>query len=577
MNLLKSLKVKIILSSAASILIVGVFSNVYLYNYLTGIIREKVEEIDDINLQTIQTQLNRNLEGLVTLGTLCAYDQVVAAAMRNPMRDTLAQTRAMLNARDILQRFLDANSYVNPYVQRLIAFNTYGIWVQPYVRGWPGLEDPQLVMNSEVFQSILREDRRQIITVAPSIIDGQDCIVFLGRIYETPAMVQRGWLYIELNPVFINNLLPPYSHLFVVGENGVVFPREHGGLPPGFLPEMTSFTYNGRTFAIQSTPLAYGGLRLFQQTDITFLSPDANTILYTAVVTAVTSISAALILSVLLGGIITKPLKRLNYRLQRISENDFSHDPVIEMGEDEITDIGRMVNKMTKNILTLLHEMEGMHVQKKNFEIALLQSQINPHFLYNTLDSIRWMAVIQKNTGIEKTVRSLSALLRSMAKLSGDRITLEQEIELLRAYLEIHSVRFMNSLEFDDRIPVHLRNFAIVKLVLQPLVENAVFHGIEPSGESGKIIIDAKEAGDDLLIIVEDNGVGLSLEELRAILESKTSEKSMTGIGIANVDSRLKFIYGEGYGLSFESEPSLYTRVTVRIRKESIRVQDTAG
>jgi sensor histidine kinase YesM len=137
----------------------------------------------------------------------------------------------------------------------------------------------------------------------------------------------------------------------------------------------------------------------------------------------------------------------------------------------------------------------------------------------------------------------------------------------------------MELLAFEDRIPSALRGYGIVKFTLQPLVENAIFHGIEPSGEFGKIILDAREDGDFLLISVEDNGVGMNETDLKKMMLSyqKPHPKGMASMGVSNVDSRLKLVYGEECGLLFQSEAGAFTRVTVRIRKEMPDVSSITG
>ena len=261
---------------------------------------------------------------------------------------------------------------------------------------------------------------------------------------------------------------------------------------------------------------------------------------------------------------------RLNARLRRIAANDFSFDPEIEKPQDELGQIGRTVNEMSMSIQHLLQETEEMYTQRRNIEIALLQSQVNPHFLYNTLDSIRWMAVIQKNPGIASITHSLSNLLKNIAKGTQDKITLAEELGLLQDYIAIQAVRYVEMFTFVDEVPQELYACRIVKLTLQPLVENAIFHGIEPTGECGTITLTGRAEGDGLYLCVEDDGAGIEPERLATILtaESKRSGSSMNGIGIANVHKRLQLIYGRQYGLTVESEPGRYTRVTVHIPRE---------
>ncbi|MCL2084019.1 MAG: sensor histidine kinase [Oscillospiraceae bacterium] len=573
----KSLKFKIILSSAACVLTVGVLSNVYLYSYLAGIITEKADNIDILNLQTVQTRLNSGLEELSSLGSLCAYDLDVARGMRNERMQTVEQTRTVLRAQNALQRYLGAHSAVERYVTRLIAFNDSGVRAQAVARAFNKTSDVDRVTRSDVFKLLLKNGWQQIVMLAPSIGDGRASVVVLRRVYEIPAAVQRGWVYIEMDCAFISDTLSLYlpGSIFVADEGGNVVPAGFAGLPEAFEPEdlknENTLTQDGRIYKIQSAPLLYAGLRLYSRADVTFLSADSNAILFTTVVIVLTSLTVSLVFAVLLGNIITKPLNRLTRQLKRLAENEFIRDPAIEKGGDEIADVGRTVNEMTDSINILLRETEEMHYRQKNDEIALLQSQVNPHFLYNTLDSIRWMAVIQKSAGIEKAVRSLSNLLKNLAKGVGDKITLEEELSLLKDYMDTQSVRFMELLEFKDCVPARLRDFLIVKFSLQPLVENAIFHGIVPKGECGGISVEAAEDGDYLLIFVEDNGIGMSPDEIAALFASPQNPhpKGMAGIGVSNVDERLKLVYGKECGLSYESEPGKFTRATVRIRKEA--------
>ena len=268
---------------------------------------------------------------------------------------------------------------------------------------------------------------------------------------------------------------------------------------------------------------------------------------------------------------ITKPIHILTTHIRKISEtDDFSYNPAIVTSSDEIGEIGRAVNHMALHIQELLTEMEKMYEQRKNIEISLLQSQINPHFLYNTLDSIRWMAVIQKSKNIEKTTKALENLLRNVAKGVGDKITLQEELSLVQDYVHIQKVRYVEVFDIRYEIPEEFLSCKIIKFTLQPIVENAIFHGIEPTGEFGEITLRAQSDGSSLYLTIEDNGAGMTAEELQSLKESlKTSNKdSLSGIGVANVDARLKLNYGSGYGLLYDSEPGKFTRVTIHIPLE---------
>jgi two-component system sensor histidine kinase YesM len=312
--------------------------------------------------------------------------------------------------------------------------------------------------------------------------------------------------------------------------------------------------------------------------DVTSLAVDNQEILYTVLAAVLMSLCAAAGLGMALSAFLTRPIQTLIKRIRRISEdNDFSRDPEIEKQGDEIGLIGRAVNDMSGSISLFLVKMEEHYREQKAAEIALLQTQINPHFLYNTLDSIQWMAKLQNNPAIADITRRLISLLRSIAvRPDSDggetRTTLAEELRLLEDYTSVMSVRFMGNFEVVNRIPEAFLDCGIPRLTLQPLVENAILHGIEPSGKFGIITLSAAEEGEYLDIVVEDNGAGMSGEQLERIkirsLTKKRGSPSLNNIGIANVDERLKLLYGESCGLFFESLRGKYTRVTVRLLKE---------
>lgn len=257
--------------------------------------------------------------------------------------------------------------------------------------------------------------------------------------------------------------------------------------------------------------------------------------------------------------------------IRNLSEtNDFSPNPDIEVSSDEIGEIGKSINQMTDHIQGLLKQQAEMYEQKKNIEISLLQSQINPHFLYNTLDSIRWMAVIQGSKNIEQTTKALESLLRNMAKGVGDKITLREELELVGDYIHIQQVRYVEIFDYVCQVPESLLDCLIIKFTLQPVVENAILHGIEPMKQFGEIEISAREENGELYICIEDNGVGMTKEELDRLTASScnTNKNALSGIGVSNVDARLKLHYGASYGLSYESSPGEFTRATIHIPKE---------
>ncbi|AEC02938.1 sensor histidine kinase [Parasphaerochaeta coccoides] len=264
--------------------------------------------------------------------------------------------------------------------------------------------------------------------------------------------------------------------------------------------------------------------------------------------------------------IINRPIAKLQHRLSAISSGDFSTDPTIEW-HNELGDVGRGMNELALSVKDLLETTIEGEKKKQELEYRILQSQINPHFLYNTLNSIKWMASLQQAPGIAEMTTALSRLLKNIAKGTRTVIPLKEELELLDDYFTIQRYRYGGSIRLVVTIGKELEQCPIPRFSLQPLVENAIFHGIEPKGGVGTITIAAHAQEDDtVLITVHDDGVGMTREQIDAIFSGREQNEGMfRDFGVANVNSRLRWTFGERFGMSMKSEEGSYTCVTIRI------------
>ena len=297
---------------------------------------------------------------------------------------------------------------------------------------------------------------------------------------------------------------------------------------------------------------------------------DHHVILNTVLLIFFFCIAIGLGLSLVISRPLTASISRLTRRLEVISTGNFDRDYSIET-DDEIGEIGKQINAMSSRISELMESRIQGEQEKRDLEIKMLQAQINPHFLYNTLDSIKWIATMQRNSGIVQVVTSLSSLLKNMAKGFNEKVTLKQELDFLQNYVTIEKIRYIEL--FDVEIKVDdptLYDAKLIKLTLQPIVENAIFSGIEPSGRSGLIQIHVYTKGEVLFLTITDNGIGISPENIEKLLSdtSRITKNHMSGIGLPNVDRRIKLVYGEDYGISIKSEIDQYTKVTISLPLE---------
>ncbi len=277
-------------------------------------------------------------------------------------------------------------------------------------------------------------------------------------------------------------------------------------------------------------------------------------------------------LALTLNKAISRPVKRLCGKIDAIAGGDFSRMKEIE-GPDELGIIGRGINDMSENVATLMDKRVDDERQKKDLEYQILQSQINPHFLYNTLNSIKWMATIQNATGIAEMTTSLARLMKNVSKGTAAQITLKEELDLVKDYFLIQQYRYGGSISIDYQIQSEeLYCCLIHRFTLQPIIENALFHGIEPKGCAGHILLSAQRLQTDRLgavlrISITDNGVGMSPELIRRVLsdEAAPSADFFRQVGINNVNQRIRYAFGEDYGISIDSVEGEYTTMTITL------------
>ena len=287
-----------------------------------------------------------------------------------------------------------------------------------------------------------------------------------------------------------------------------------------------------------------------------------------------------ILLMVLLNRIINVPVKAIRAKIDAVSHGDFSREPAIEW-DHELGDIGKGINSLSTSIVTLMDKRIEDEKHKKDLEYQILQSQINPHFLYNTLNSIKWMATIQGANGIAEMTTALARLMKNVSKGTSVPIPLKEELDLVKDYFLILQYRYGGSISLECSVASDdLYACLIHRFTLQPIIENSLFHGIEPKGQAGKITVTAVSkdtaSGKILQICVTDNGIGMSSETIEKVLSGKDSASTdfFRHVGINNVNQRIKYAYGDRYGISITSEVGVYTAITITIPYE---LSETGG
>ena len=243
-------------------------------------------------------------------------------------------------------------------------------------------------------------------------------------------------------------------------------------------------------------------------------------------------------------------------------------------GTDEMGELGNQINKMLCSIKQLTTDNLNHELLVKNTEIRALQNQINAHFIYNVLESIKMMAEIKEDYDISDAITSLGKLLRYSMKWGARNVTVAEELEYIRNYLKLINLRFDYEIYLSVNLPEIILKQAIPKMSLQPIVENAIYHGIEQMAEDTNIYIKGIVDGDDCVIEITDAGKGMSEKEVKDLYkkingEMEASGGSGNGIGLKNVQDRIKMNFGENYGIEIASKLGCYTKIMVRIPMEN--------
>lgn len=283
------------------------------------------------------------------------------------------------------------------------------------------------------------------------------------------------------------------------------------------------------------------------------------------VIIAVALVIIALFLSRFIAGSITRPIQRLRDSMARVQEGDFKVSDVVENSENEIGSLTKSFNVMTHRIQELMEQNVRDQEEKRKSELKALQSQINPHFLYNTLDSIIWMAEGKKNEEVVLMTASLARLLRQSISNEDEVVPIAQEVEYARGYLTIQKMRYKDKMEFQIDVDPSILRINLIKLVLQPVIENAIYHGLKYKESRGLLQVKGFMKDGNAVLQVIDNGVGMDGETLAHIYDKHKVNYQSNGVGIYNVQKRLQLYYGNNYGITYESEVGKGTTATITI------------
>lgn len=432
----------------------------------------------------------------------------------------------------------------------------------------------------------------------PNYYLNKDTSVFsVARLIRDPSSHEPlGIIKIDLKQELINEIVSNSnieSHIFILDKNNeFIYPNKEDKLiESSFLTVLenikvnnyTNIPIDGTEYMMVYHQSSYSGVKTIMLTTRSSVFSEVNHLRKVIILVVIVGI----LISFLLGFLLSKPLvgsiHKLRKAMGKVEKGNFAQRVTID-SNDEIGELGKGFNHMINEIDRLVSEVYKTSLREKEAEIRALQSQMNPHFLYNTLESINMMAITKGNLEVSDMVSSLGKLLRYTIDNSSKIITLDEELSFIRSYVAIQKVRMGENLQYSEDIEPNLNQTLLPKLVLQPLVENAIVHGNFQQG--GHISIKAYVERQLLKISISDNGRGiteLELTKLKRLLENQhtISSEKHNGIALSNVHERLQLLYGNQFGIIIDGREQNGFSVTLSLpiqrMGEEVRERNISG
>lgn len=557
-------------SALVAILLVGISMYGRMSNQFLSEIREENEEMI--------RQINRSVDSyLRTIMKLS--DSLYYGVVKN----------ADLSSDSVNREFTLLYDNNKDYVSNIALLSKDGRLLEaaPAARLKPELD----VTQEEWFQNTLeRTDNLHFsIPHVQYIFDNHDnqyrWVITMSRAVEITSgtSTEQGVLLLDISYDSLQQLLQHVAlgnsgYVYMMGANGALIyhPKMQlidAGLAKENLQAAASYRdgnyeeeYQGRMRNITVKSVGYTGWKIIGVTPKTGLAlNNLKTNLFLVFVVAF-FVFILILINAYISSRITTPIHELEISVNELEAGKLDTE-VYQGGSYEIRHLGRSIGDMAKRIQTLMDDIVAEHESKRKREFDTLQSQINPHFLYNTLDIIVWMIENEQKDEAVKVVTALARFFRISLSKGRSIITVKDEVEHVRNYLMIQQKRFKNKFTYRIEVSPEAEKLASLKLMLQPLVENAVYHGMEFMDGDGLVEIRVYLEAEELWFSVRDNGLGMTAEQVERLLsdEPYVASKRGSGIGVKNVNERIRLYFGEAYGLKIESEPDEGTVIVIHL------------
>jgi two-component system, sensor histidine kinase YesM len=579
-----SFKKKLMLSYIVLLLIPTVLGGVYFYSSAVLSLRQKTESMIDQRLNQEKSNIDKKLEEFEKVAQNISQNSLINDFFNDfYTEDSEFVLFVKNNVQPLVSWWLTTNPGISElryytYNQNISSFYLFSpaqkydkeVWFGKMRQGTQNLT-PYWEDYHRIHQNYTQKSTQKVYSLFYPIV--------------LPNAAGNAYLEIEITPAYLFRQLneTPIGHsgfTFIVNSNKEIIQSNHPDLSAGIVQNMDSSVFEGSndsghsTVKIENTRYSVSYLKInklncyivgvIPSEEITQnLSNARNMFIFILVL----SIGVLTAIAYLLSGILVKKVKSLVNAVHRIQNQDFSiHIPV--NGRDEIDELAENINVMSAKINDLINKVYKSEIAQKEAELVALQMQINPHFLFNTLEVLKMMAEIEEQHKISDAIASLGNLMRYNLTKSEDMVYLKDEIENTRDYVNIQKLLLNDRLKVTYSIEAAHMLYRVPNLIIQPIIENSIFHGYINRTDDLLIKINTVTKDEDIIIMVSDNGSGISenrIMQIRKCLNNPDQKRILHGRGhglaLTNINNRIKLKYGDKYGIDIESQPGYGTTV----------------
>ena len=396
-----------------------------------------------------------------------------------------------------------------------------------------------------------------------------------GKATQALLLINLNYRYFE--EIFSNVNLGNGGYVYLTNDSGdIIWHPKQNEIYSGRFNEdnkyaatlkdgITVENLSGKNLTLNVRTIGYTGWKLVGVTPSAALGIDGIKFRFFVLFVADLFLFLLAMINAFISDKISNPIKRLDGSVREIESGNLDVE-IVPSGSYEVEHLGKSIKNMLGRIKVLMSDLVAEHNAKRKSEFDTLQSQINPHFLYNTLDIIVWMIENENSDKAVNIVTALAKFFRISLSKGKNIITVKDEVEHVRNYLMIQNMRFKNRFEYSIEVDKKVLSYSSLKLMLQPLVENAIYHGMEFMDGDGEIDVKVFKEDDSLYFTITDNGLGMSEDMVETLLSKDfVPSKKGSGIGVKNVNERIKLYFGSEYGLKVESEPDEGTKITIHL------------